>query len=333
MLHVGLDFHQNSSSLCIMNNCGQILKNIRVPGRWPAVVKAIAQLPAPVSVAFEASGACGMLYEKLCEVAHHVTVAHPGALRLIYASRRKNDRIDAQKLAKLLYVDAIPAAHVPGAQVRQWRQLIELRRSLVKRQTALKNQLHAMLRNLGIASPRGLFTRKGRDWLLALQIDEASSLQRTILLEQLHQVHLQLRQLQRDLDRRGDADPRVALLQTVPGVGPRTAEAYLAYVDRVERFARVNRVSSYFGLVPCEDSSADRTRLGHITKQGPPTVRQLLCEAAWTAIAKDQGLKERFDRICNGDQDRRKIAIVAIANHLSRSMAAMLKTGETWRTK
>lgn len=330
MLHVGLDYHQNRSSLCIMNGSGQIIKNLSISQRWPGVVQAIKDLPEPAAVAFEASGACGFLFEKLSEVAQRVVVAHPGHLRLIYASRKKNDRIDAKKLAQLLYVEAIPQAHVPAAAVRQWRQLIQVRRSLVQRRTAVKNQVHAMLRNLGIKPEKHLFSRKGQRWLLTLAMDETSSLQRTLLTEELRQLHQQIRQVEKQLRRQSSDDPRIALLKSVPGVGPRTAEAYLAYVDRIERFGRVNRVGSYFGLVPCEDSSSDKRRLGHITKQGPAIVRQLLCEAAWAGIKKDPSLKERFERICNGRKERRKIAIVAMAHHLSRVMAAILRTGEVY---
>jgi transposase len=122
----------------------------------------------------------------------------------------------------------------------------------------------------------------------------------------------------------------VTLLTTIPGVGRRTAEAFVAYVDRVERFGRSGKVGSYFGLVPCEDSSAGRARLGHITKQGPPAMRQLLVEAAWVAVRKSPALRRRFEQLCKDDPDRRKVAIVALARHLSQVMAAMLRDGRPW---
>jgi transposase len=123
----------------------------------------------------------------------------------------------------------------------------------------------------------------------------------------------------------------VALLRTVPGVGPRTAEAFVAHVDDVTRFARNDRVGVYFGLVPCQDASAGKDRLGHITCDGPATVRQLLCESAWQAVRHSPRVKGWFDRIAAGDPDRRKIAVTAVARKLAVVMAAMLRSGEAWR--
>jgi transposase len=148
----------------------------------------------------------------------------------------------------------------------------------------------------------------------------------------LRQESEQIKRVQRELNRIGKNDPRVTLLQTAPGVGPRTAEAFCAYVDTIQRFGRNNKIGSYFGLVPCQDASAEKNRLGHITKEGPASVRQLLVEAAWMGVRTDEGLKARFERLCNGRSERRKIAIVAIAHHLACAMGAMLRTNRPWRS-
>jgi transposase len=248
----------------------------------------------------------------------------------MWRTNRKHDRVDAQKLAKLLYLDAVPAAHVPPPATRQWRRLIELRRSLVRRRAALKNQVHALLRANGIAAPRALFSGKGMAWLGGQALDEASALERAVLGEQMRGVKAQLRAVEKALAKTADGEPRVTLLMTIPGVGKRTAEAFVAYVDRVERFGRSGKVGSYFGLVPCEDSSAGRERLGHITKQGPPAMRQLLVEAAWMGVRKSPALRKRFEQVGKDDPDRRKVAIVALARHLSQVMAAMLRDNRPW---
>ena len=105
----------------------------------------------------------------------------------------------------------------------------------------------------------------------------------------------------------------------------------MAYLDDVKRFARSRRVGAYFGLVPCQDSSAGRERLGHITGDGPATVRKLLCEAAWQGVRRSPTLRAFFERVARGDPDRRKVAIVATARHIAVVAAAMVRTGEAWR--
>ncbi len=335
MLYAGLDYHPRTSDLCILNEDGKAIKRRRVRGGRDAVAAELAGLGGPVAVVFEATGGYGPLHERLSAVAgvRRVVMAHPAHLRLIWGTKRKNDRLDALKLAKLLYLDAVPQAHVPPPEVRRWRRLVELRRALVRRRAAVKNQAHALLRGAGLAEPRGvsLFSRAGLGWLAAQALDDASSLERSLLLEQVRQVNEQVRQVERALRATSAADPRVALLMTVPGVGPRTAETFCAYVDRVERFGRVGEVGSYFGMVPCQDSSAGRERLGHLTKQGPPLMRQLLVEAAWSAVRTSATLRERFERVCRGDPGRRKLAVVALAHHLCEVMAAVLRDGRPWR--
>jgi len=331
MLYAGLDYHLRTSSLCILNEDGKVVKQQTIRGRFDEVAQELAKVDGPLEVVFEATSGYAPLHQKLSKVARRVVMAHPAALALIWKSKRKNDRIDAQKLAKLLYLDAVPAAHVPCEAVRQWRRLIEVRRSLVQRRAALKNQVHALLRSNGIATPPSLFSHKGTSWLLSQSLDEASSLERTVLIEQMQNVHQQLKAVDKALAKISQSDPRVTLLMTIPGVGRRTAEAFVAYVDRVDRFSRSGKVGSYFGLVPCEDSSAGKERLGHITKQGPPAMRQLLVEAAWMGVRKSPTLRKRFEQISGDDVDRRKIAIVAIARHLSLVMAAMLRDSRPWR--
>ena len=123
----------------------------------------------------------------------------------------------------------------------------------------------------------------------------------------------------------------VYLVRTIPGVGPRTAEAVVAYIDRANRFARNKQVGSYFGLVPSQDQTGNQNRLGHITREGPATVRKLLTEAAWQGIRRSSHIRASFERVQNGDEQRKKIALVATAHYLVRVMHSMLGSGETWR--
>jgi transposase len=334
MHYVGLDVHAKRSSLCILDSCGRPVKRLDVRGAWPRLLEQVAsQVPRPFSVCFEASCGYGYLHERLSALSARVAVAHPGKLRLIFRSKRKNDRADAEKLAKLLYLDQVPGVHVPSAGVRAWRGLIELRRKLVGRRAAVKNRLRALLRSAGLAAPAGkaLWSKKGLAWLTSQPLSEPDALQRELLLEELAQGEARLKRVTAELDRRADAHPGVALLRTVPGVGPRTAEAFVAYVDDARRFARNKQVGCYLGLVPCQDASAGKDRLGHITGDGPATVRMLLCEAAWQAVRRSPSMKAFFERVSHGDPGRKKIALVAAAHKLARAMAAMLRTGEAWR--
>jgi transposase len=138
------------------------VKVATIRGAWARVISWLRKLGRPFKVCFEASTGYGFMFDELSKIAACVKVAHPGHLRMIFRSKRKNDRVDA---AKLMYFDDVPEVHVPAADVRAWRQMITFRHRLVARRTAVKNQTRALLRSLGVRAPRGLWSRRGREWL------------------------------------------------------------------------------------------------------------------------------------------------------------------------
>jgi len=334
MWYVGLDIHQRMSCLCILDANGKVIKEQKITGCWSVVLAELAALPERFAICYEASCGYGYLHDQLRRMAQRAVVAHPGKLRLIFRSKRKNDRVDARKLAILLFLDQVPAVHVPGIDIRGWRSMIEFRQRLIGRRTQLKNGLRSLLRGYGVSLPAGkrLWTTAGRAWLAGLELPDEMVLQRDMLLETLTSLGPQIKRVEKILRKRADAHPGVYLLRTIPGVGIRTAEAVVAYIDDARRFARNKQAGAYFGLVPCEDTSV-KHRLGHITADGPATVRKLLTEAAWQAVRRSPQVRARFERIQAGKSDRKKIAIVAIAHYLVRVMQAMLRTGEVWRNE
>ena len=332
MQYVGLDVHQRTSTIHILDRHGRKVKEKTIRGSWHKVVLWLAHWKEPFAVCFEATCGYGPLYDALARIARRVVMAHPGQLRLIFRSKRKSDRVDAEKLAKLLYLDEVPPAHVPSIEVRQWRELIEFRRRLVDRQTACKNQIRSLLRSHGVCAPKGLWSRSGLAWLRELDWPGLSGrVRRDMLMDELASCRQKVRTVTRALDQMARRHPGVQLLRTVPGIGARTAETVVAYLDDVSRFDRSSQVGSYFGLVPCQDASAGINRLGHITKQGPATARKYLVQAAWQAIRRSPRVRARYERLTAGRKDRRKIALVATAHWLLRCLFAMLRDQQAWR--
>ncbi|MDP6043989.1 MAG: IS110 family transposase [Phycisphaerae bacterium] len=332
MNYIGLDVHYRTSSICILNKNGKKIKQQTIRGGWSKLLEELQDAPKPFAICFEATCGYGHLYDRLSKVARRVVMAHPGKLRLIFRSARKNDRVDAEKLAKLLYLDEVPAAHVPSTNVRQWRELIEFRRRRVDKQTACKNQLRCLIRSHDMKAPRGLWTKNGLAWLASQQWPTASSQVRCeMLLDDYETNATQIKKITRVLDEIGKKHPGVSLLRTIPGVGARTSETIMAYIDDPQRFARSSQAACYFGLIPRQDASGGVNRLGHITKQGPPTARKYLVEAAWQAVRRSPKVRARYERILQDQPRRRKIALVAVARWLVQCMQAMLTTGEVWR--
>jgi transposase len=303
-------------------------------GSLAEMMDSLNRLPGPFEACFEASTGYGVVYEMLLTLAARVCVAHPGQLRLIFRSKHKNDRNDAEKLAKLLYVGEVPAVHVPSAEVRAWRELITFRTRLVQKRTRAKNGVRGLLRSLVIRAPehRGLWTRRGLAWLRELKLpSDLSAIKRDLLLDEIDNLTLQIKRVEAELSRHADQSVAVRILRSIPGVGIRTAEAVAAFIDDPRRFANSKCVGAYFGLVPTQDQSGNTNRLGHITREGSATVRHLLTEAVWQATRRSPTIKAYLARIQRDDPGRKKIAIVATAHYLVRVMWSMLKTGTLWK--
>jgi transposase len=331
MRYIGLDIHMRMTAICVLDDNGKLERQITIRGHWAKVFEALKKIPPPFAICYEASNGYGFLYDGFSRLTDRVVVAHPGQLRLIFRSKRKNDRIDAQRLAKLLYLDEVPPVYVPGQDVRGWRRLIVFRQCLIDGRTRVKNRLRNLLRQNGIQAPDKLWNKPGLAWLTALAFPSPGlALERDLLMSELQQHQERVGRVENELNRMAATHPGVQLLRTIPGVGPRTAEAVTAWIDQPGRFTKNKAIGSYFGLVPCQDASAGRNHLGHITRQGPSLVRKLMIEATWQAIRRSPRLREHYRRIHRNDPDRKKIAIVATAHHILRVMLAMLTSGRSW---
>jgi len=283
-------------------------------------------------LAYEVSGYSGYIHDQLCECVDRIAVANPVKTTWIFRTAKKTDRVDARKLAVLLSIGELPTVHVPNKEVRQWRQMILHRRNIVRDICRVKNRIRAILKSAGFFKALhkgGWWKQVNIMWLRQISTGiEFWQVQLVQLMDEYEFLDKQLLKATNHLDGYLTAKAGAVLLMSIPGIGPRTAEAVLAYTDGVERFGGSREYCSYFGVVPKLDESGDSRRVGHITKHGPSVVRWLLCESSWKSIRKSVALKCFYERVKNGDNKRKKIAIVAVCRKLLSIMRAMLTTGE-----
>src|SRR5262245_50622853 len=187
MSYVGLDIHDQRIAICILGETGQIVRRAQVR-TIDEMMRLLESLPDRFEVCYEASCGNGHYHDLLCPIAARVTVAHPGRLRLIFRSKDKHDRKDAERLAKLLYLGEAPAVHVPSGDVRTWRELITCRGRVIAKRTRAKNSLRTPLRCAGVVRPSrpALWRKKGLDWRRRLELRTAAQqLRRDLLLEEI----------------------------------------------------------------------------------------------------------------------------------------------------
>jgi transposase len=255
--------------------------------------------------------------------------------------KRKTDRDDALKLARLCLLDQLTPVHVPDPGRRQVRRLILHRRSIVSRRTMSRNAVRSIFSQQGIALARGnkQWTKAGIAQLkeYARPLSECADeldLWRGRLHVELQLVEAtdeQLKVVDHKLDELQRHDQRVKLLQTVKGVGPRVAEAVVSHLGDPHRFKTANRVAGYAGLVPKQIESGQMSRRGHITRRGPALLRSMLVEAAWVVWRYNAWAQAFVNKVSRGSKARRHVAIVALARKLLVSLWAMLRDGTGWR--
>jgi transposase len=307
----------------------------------PFAIHQFLERRRPDRIVFETSSMAGWVYDVAAQLGVPIEVANPNHESWRWRNTKsKTDRKDALKLAKLSAMGQLPTVHMPSPAVRQWRALIKFRQKLVGRRTAIKNNIRCILDRQGVPMKSGTtgWSGEGLAYLQALSRPledvELSDLWRGQLHEELQAlagVEARIKSVQQKLDAIGRANGRVNLLQTIPGVGPRLAEALVAAIDDPHRFRNRREVSSYFGLVPRQYESGQMSRSGRITKQGNSLVRNLLVEVSWLALRYNPWVRQTYRLICRGSRSRRHIAIVAVARRLVVRAWAMLRDGTEWR--
>ena len=306
----------------------------------PAALEQLVKEVKPDRVVIEVCNIAGWVCDRLRGMGVEVQVANTNDDAWRWRKvKKKNDRRDALKAAQLSAVNQIKAVHIPTIDVRQWRALIAFRQQLVRRRGRIKNHIRDLLLSEGQILPRGgtCWTQLGvaRLEALARPLSEVSMSelwrgQLAMELRQLREVQQEIAAAEEKLDTIAGAEPRIKLLRTIPGVGPRLSEAIVALLDRPERFRKASEVSAYIGMVPKELDSGETVRRGPITKQGSRLVRSLLVEVAWAGLRHNRWVRETYHRISGGKKSRKKIAIVAVGRRLLVRCWAMLRDGSSW---
>jgi transposase len=295
----------------------------------------------PDRVVFEICSAAGWVFDIALCLGMEVQVANTNGQAWRWKNiRRKNDREDALKLAQLSAMNQLRMVHIPNRQVRQKRALIHYRQSLVARCVQIKNSIRAILdkEGLSMAAGKSGWSKQSLEGLrkMALPIDNCNvdNLWRGSLwveIEMLTKVTELITAVESKLNEMAEADRQVQLLQTIPGVGSRLAEAIAAFVDEPGRFTSGKQVGCYAGLTPRQYQSGDSNRVGKISGQGNKVLRALLVEVSWLGLRHNEWMRQTYQRILRGSASRKKIAITAVARKLLVRCWAMLRDGTVWR--
>lgn len=345
---VALDLGKFNSVACVYDPAAQqhIFQTISMSPQ--AVHDLLAEYagaePSRTLVIFETCDSAGWVHDVATGLGLSVLVANPCDEAWRWRKvKRKTDRDDALKLVRLMLVGQLRSVHMPSPRQRQKRRLIHHRKSLVERQTQSKNTVRSIFSQQGLSHelPRGhaLWSKVGIDELLRVHarplaecdIDDLWRGRLHVELVLLEALAKQIALVDKKLEELARGDDRVKLLQSVPGVGPRLAEAVVCHLDDPHRFKNARQVSAYAGLVPKQIESGTMKRAGRITHNGPSLLRGLLVEVAWMAYRYNPWARSVVQNVSRGMKQRKKIAVVALARRLLVRLWAMLRDNTAWR--
>ena len=327
MLIIGCDYHPSFQQIAFVNTETGELEERHLAHREEAerFYRELKEKNLTARVGMEASGHSRWFERLQQELGFELWIGDAAEIRTKRARRQKTDRRDAQLLLRLMMEDRFPRIWVPDAANRDMRQLLWHRHRLVQMRTRVMNQLHVVALNEGLRRKKALWRPAGRKELESFVLAPWASRRRQDLLDILDQLTPKIQQLTRALEEEVEKRPVARRLATHPGVGPLTALAFELVIGAPERFHCGKQIASYVGLVPSEESSGDRRRLGHISKQGNVLLRFLLVEAAQVTVRSQPEWRSKFFHLAM--RRGRKIAKVAMARKLAVHLYWMWRQG------
>lgn len=244
------------------------------------------QLAAPVLIGMEATGNSQWFVELVEDLGHEIWIGDAAQFRASYERKQKTDKRDGAHILRLVVEGRFPRLWTPDREQRDLRQLVLHRHNLVEIRSRVKNELQHPAMNKGMQKKGRLWSQAGQQMLRELVLKPWAACRRADLLGLLQMFNQQIGQLDGAVQKAAEENPASKLLMTHPGVGPNTALAYVLTIGDVSRFPRGKQIASYLGLIPREESSGGRQKLGAISKQGNRMLRSLLVEAAAILMRK-----------------------------------------------
>ena len=293
MYYIGLDVHKKTISYCVKDASGKVCQEGKIGATRGELDNWMRTLPQPWSAAMEATIFTGWIYDHLLPHAAQVKVAHPVMLRAIALAKKKNDRLDASKIADCLRCDLLPECHMVSSEIRDRRRTLRYRHLLVRQRVQMKNRVSGLLMETGVSYNKQRLHKVGYFRELLASNEEIHPSIRP-LLKLSRETIVRLQKMDYALVSSLQRDPlladRIQRLRTVPGVGPITALTWALEMGEGSRFRSIKQAISYCGLCGDEKSSAEKVVRTPLSKQRNKHIQRVLVEAAKLAPREDHQL-------------------------------------------
>ena len=328
MRKVALDLGARKTSYCEVQD-GAVIRRATVTSVETLEFE-LGPKQTPAVVAIEACREAWHVHDLLTSWGNHVVLVDTTRSRRLGIGQhgRKTDRIDAEVLALALDRGGIPVAHVLSPHRRELRRQLSVRRALVESRAQLITTARGLAREQGAPVATCAVHHFARH---ARKLDGNVRQLIEPLLNLLDTINAQLDTADTQLEKLCKTEPVVELLASAPGVGPIIAACFVSVIDDAKRFRSPHHVESYVGLVPTEDSSGGKRRLGAISKKGNCYLRALLVQGAWSILrGKDRQDPLRLWADAVAARRGKKIAVIALARRMVGVLWAMWRDGSPY---
>ena len=330
---IGIDVHKKTYKICVISN-KEILFQTTMRAEPKELEKTLKKYEGcNIHTAYEAGFSGFVLHRFLESKGVKSIVVNPSSIPEKKNDRVKTDRRDARKIATELSNGNLKGIYIPSEEEESRRVLTRARSAMVSERTALKNQVWMKLYQFGYVTgeQRGLSLKYIDAFLKKDELREELKTALECIVSLWKSTNEQILKLNKQIAEQSKKSKEVAILQSIPGVGALSGCILYNELGNMSQFSSEKKLFSYVGLTPSEDSSGEKVRRGHITRQGRPMLRATLVQCAWIAIRDNSGLKSIFTKLAHRVGVKR--AIIAIAKKLIAICRALLREGRLFEPK
>jgi len=311
--YIGFDVHKKSISYCIKVGDGKIVEEGKLRATHDALREWAGKRQEPWHGAMEATLFSGWIYDTLKPFAAELQMGHPALMKAIGASKKKNDRLDARKIADLVRCHLLPSCYVAPPEARELRRLLRYRNLVVQQAVRMKNKMSGLLMEVGASYNKQRLHGKQYFSELLDQLEEVPESVKDLLRlsrSALETFEATQQQLLARLQKESLLAERVKRLMGIRGVGEVTALTWVLEVGEPQRFSSIAHAVSYCGLTAALISSADKQQRGPISKQRNAHLQTVLIEAAKLAPRWNPQLAAVHAReLARGHRNRATLAV------------------------
>jgi len=330
MNYIGIDLHKNYSFITKMDEKGRVINQIKVVNNPIYLGHFLDTIEPDDKMVLETTWNWYYFYEMVEDKNLSLYLAHPKNTKAIASAKIKTDKIDSYLLAHLLRADLLPTAYIPTRDVRDTREFLRYRASLVAMRSMIKNKVHAILSKNGLRPHfSDIFGKRGLRYLKNIELRHCYRQALNGYLKIVEVLNQTISEVTETIQKLVKKNPQAMLLTTMPGISYYSALLILMEIGNIDRFPSDRHLCSYGGLVPSVHSSGGKIKMGSITKEGSKWLRWILIELSCHAAKGSIKFNRLYQRVSR--KYGKATARVAVARQMLKVIYHMLKNNEPFR--